>query len=78
MFIGEGGVRALHWQKGARRIGLQRRGIRAGAPKKAQCWKFKDPPKEAKRQQGGQLQEWELPRALNLEEENSEYLTWTN
>ena len=26
--------------------------------------------------QGGQLQEWELPRALNLERKSCEYLRW--
>ena len=28
--------------------------------------------------QGGQLQEWELPRALNLERESCEHLRWTH
>ena len=29
-------------------------------------------------EQGGQLHEWELPRALSLEEESSEHLRWTD
>ena len=28
--------------------------------------------------QGGQLQEWELPRALNLDKESCEHLRWTH
>ena len=30
-------------------------------------------PKKAGMQQGGQLQEWELPKVLNLEKESSEH-----
>ena len=29
-------------------------------------------------EQGGQLQEWELPRVLNLERESCEHLGWTH
>ena len=35
-------------------------------------------PEEAEMQQGGQLQEGELPRVLNLEKESSEHFKWTH
>ena len=44
-----------------------------GRPKeKLQSWT----PGNAETQQGGQLHEWELPRALNVGEESSEHLKW--
>ena len=33
-------------------------------------------PKKAGAQQGGQLQEWELPRVVSLEKESSEHFKW--
>ena len=78
MFVGEsGGGRCIG--RGARKNRLNSGGMSAGRPqrKRDNGIGWLGTPEEAETRQIGELQEWELPRALNLEE-SSELLRLTH
>ena len=71
-------VEALHWQRGIRWTRLNNGGIQDGGARRRRhsIGRCETSIKREGEQPEGQIQEWELPRVLNLEKKSSEYLKW--